>query len=50
MKSLGGSFDAWQAASLSTKNSTDKKLYDETRTQTRYLAEIARRVGVAAFG
>ena len=50
VKSLGGSFDAWQAASLSTKSSTETKLYDETRTQTRYLAEIARRVGVAAFG
>ena len=50
IKSVGGSFDAWQAASLTNRISTDKKMYDESRKQTRYLAEIARNIGAAVFG
>lgn len=50
VKSLGGTFDAWQAASLTNRATADKKLYDETRQQTRYLAEISRKIGVAVFG
>lgn len=49
MKSVGGSFNAWQAASLTTRASAEKKLYDETRRQTQYLAEIARKTGTAVF-
>lgn len=49
MKSVGGSFNAWQAASLTTRASAEKKLYDETRKQTQYLAEIARKTGTAVF-
>ena len=50
VKSLGGTFDAWQAASLTNRATADKKLYDETRLQTRYLAEISRKIGAAVFG
>lgn len=49
VKSLGGTFDAWQAVSLTRQASYEKKAYDESRTQTRYLAEISRKIGQAFF-
>ncbi len=51
-KSVGGSFSLWQAQSLSQSTNWNKQLYNENRTQTGYLREIARNVGrgVAAFG
>ncbi len=42
MKSLGGTFDAWQATSLTRQASYEKKTFDESRQQTRYLEMIAR--------
>ena len=45
LKSVGGSFDAWQAMSLTSSRDANQRLYDETRRQTHYLAEIARNVG-----
>lgn len=42
VKSLGGTFNAWQAASLTSQINYDKQLYNETRAQTRYLIDIAR--------
>ena len=49
VKSLGGTFDAWQAMSLTQQVNLEKKAYDEARTQTRYLAQIARNIGTAKF-
>ncbi len=43
-KSVGGTFNAWQAATQSTVN-WDKQLYTETKTQTSYLREIAQKAG-----
>lgn len=42
VKSPGGTFNAWQAASLTSQINYDKQLYNETRAQTRYLIDIAR--------
>lgn len=50
VKSLGGTFDAWQAVSLTRQATYEKKAYDEARAQTRYLAEISRKIGYAFFG
>lgn len=49
VKSLGGTFDAWQAMSMTQQISLEKKAYDEARAQTRYLAQIARNIGTAKF-